>query len=182
MRSRGAAALLAVLLLGMVGCGTDDEGEDDVEDADAAAQLEQQRTDVRAATSDLQKGAADALGGSVTSSTGQWRGCESGGLEEFKSFRYLAGARIDVTGSTAHPYLDLLGDAFERAGFSAPEAGERPGGRTLRATSGDVSASFSELPEQGDYVLLSVAGPCIDVPEDDRDDWLTKKEPTPDIR
>jgi hypothetical protein len=118
----------------------------------------------------------------VTSSSGQWRGCESGGLEEFRSFRYLASARIDVTGGTARPYLDQLGDAFDDAGFSAPEPGERPGGRTLRATSGDVSASFSELPEQGDYVLLSVSGPCIDVPEDERDDWLTREDPSPDIR
>ena len=72
--------------------------------------------------------------------------------------------------------------AFERAGFSAGEAGERPGGRTLVATRADVTASFSELPEQGDHVLLSVAGPCVDVPEDERDDWLVRDEPTPEIR
>ena len=45
----------------------------------------------------------------------------------------------------------------------------------------EVGASFSELPDQGDYVLLSVAGPCVDVPEDEREDWLTRDEPTPDI-
>jgi hypothetical protein len=174
-----ATALVATAVLTLAGC----EGkEDDVDPAEATAQLEQQRDDVRAATAELQQAAAAALGGSVTSSSGTWRGCESGGLEEFKNFRYHADARIDVASGAPRPYLDQLGPAFEEAGFGTPEPGERPGGRTLVAERDDVTASFSELPDQGDYVLLTVAGTCVDVPEDDRDDWLTKDEPTPDIR
>lgn len=173
------AGLVALVVLGVAACGPE---EDDVDGTDATTRLEQQREDVRAATADLQRQAADALSGTVTASSGQWRGCESAGIEEFRNFRYLADARIDVPGDTRRPYLGLLDAAFERAGFSTGEAGERPGGRTLVATKADLTASFSELPEQGDYVLLSVAGPCIDVPEDERDDWLVRDEPSPEIR
>jgi hypothetical protein len=177
--ARYAAGLLAAaLVLAVTGCSG--ENGDDVDPAQATAQLEKQRDDVRAATSELQRSAAKALGGTVTSSSGQWRGCESGGLEEYKNFRYLAGARIDVGGGD-RPYLDRLQAVFEETGFGALEPGERPGGRTLHAERQDVAASFSELPDQGDYVLLSVAGPCIDVPDDEREDWLTRDEPTPDI-
>jgi hypothetical protein len=177
--ARFAAPLLAVILaLTVTGCWG--EGGDDVDSAEVTAQLEKQRDDVRAATSELQQSAAQALGGTVHSSSGQWRGCQAGGLEEYKNFRYLADARIDV-GAAARPYLDLLQAVFEETGFGGLEPGERPGGRTLHAERKDVAASFSELPDQGDYVLLSVAGPCIDVPEDEREDWLTRDEPTPDI-
>jgi hypothetical protein len=172
-------ALVATAVLTLAGCGGK---EDDVDPAEATAELEQQREDVRAATAELQQAAAATLGGAVRGSSGSWRGCESGGLEEYQNFRYEAGARIDVGSGTARPYLDQLEQAFADAGFGSPEPGERPGGRTLSAERGRVSAAFSELPDQGDYVLLSVSGPCIDVPEDDRDDWLVKDEPTPDIR
>jgi len=177
--ARYAAPLLAAsLVLAVAGCSGEDG--DDVDPAKATAQLEKQRDDVRAATAELQQSAAQALGGTVRSSSGQWRGCEAGGLEEYKNFRYLADARIDV-GAAARPYLDQLQAVFEETGFGGLEPGERPGGRTLHAERRDVGASFSELPDQGDYVLLSVAGPCVDVPEDEREDWLTRDEPTPDI-
>ena len=54
-------------------------------------------------------------------------------------------------------------------------------GTTLGAERDGVTVSFGELPDQGDYVLLSVTGGCVDVPEDERDAWLTKDEPTPEI-
>ena len=177
--ARFGTALLAVAVLTLAGCGGE-EGDDDVDSADATARLEKQRDDVRTATAELQQSAATALGGTVRSSTGQWRGCEAGGLEEYKNFRYLADARIDVA-DAARPYLDQLQAVFEETGFGGIEPGERPGGRTLHGERQEVGASFSELPDQGDYVLLSVAGPCVDVPEDEREDWLTRDEPTPDI-
>lgn len=173
------AGLVALVVLGLAACGPE---EDDVDGTDATTRLEQQREDVRAATADLQRQAADLLSGTVTGSSGRWRGCESAWLEEYKNFRYEAHSRIDVSADARRPYLDLLGEAFDAAGFAAAEPGERPGGQTLRATKGEVSATFSELPEQGDYVLLAVAGPCIDVPEDERDDWLVREEPSPEIR
>ena len=137
-------------------------------------------TTCAAATAELQKSAAKALGGTVTSSTGDWQGCEAGGLEDYKNFQYLADVRIDVA-TAARPYLDHLGAVFEEAGFGPVEPGERPGGSTLHGKRDDIGASFSELPDQGDYVLLNVGGPCVDVPEDERDDWLTKDEPEPEI-
>ncbi len=177
--ARAGTALLAVAVLALAGCGGGEEG-DGVDSADATAKLEKQRDDVRAATAELQKSAAKALGGTVTSSTGDWQGCEAGGLEEYKNFQYLADVRIDVA-TAARPYLDHLGAVFEEAGFGPAEPGERPGGSTLHGKRDDIGASFSELPDQGDYVLLNVGGPCVDVPEDERDDWLTKDEPEPEI-
>jgi hypothetical protein len=172
-------ALVTTAALALAGC----EGkEDDVDPVEATARLERQRDDVRAATAELQQSAAAALSGSVRSSTGQWRGCEAGGLEEYRNFRYQASARIDVGDSTPRPYLDRLGAVLAEAGFGTPEPGERPGGRMLHAERDGTGATFSELPDQGEYVLLSVSGPCVDVPEDDRDDWLTRDEPTPEIR
>lgn len=178
----GLVTGVVLVTFGVAACGPEEDHVDSTDETNATTRLEQQREDVRGATADLQRYAAETLAGTVTGSSGQWRGCESGGLEEYRNFRYLADARIDVPADTARPYLELLGDAFEQAGFSAGEARERPGGRTLVATRADVTASFSELPEQGDHVLLSVAGPCIDVPEDERDDWLVRDEPTPEIR
>lgn len=176
------AGLVALVLLGVAACGAEEDGRNGVDDGDAEARLEQQREDVRAATADLQRLGAGLLSGTVTGSSGQWRGCESAWLEEYKNFRYEAHARIDVSPEARRPYLDLLGAALDEAGFAGTEPGERPGGRTLRATKGEVSATFSELPAQGDYVLLAVAGPCIDVPEDERHDWLVREEATPEIR
>lgn len=150
--------------------------------AEAEATLEQQRDDVRAATSDLQAAAAEALGGQVSGSSGRWRGCEAGGLEEYRSFGYDASARVDVDGDTARPYLDRLRDVLEREGYAGIEEQDRPGGTMLRAERDGVRVGFSELPGQGDYVLLTVTADCVDVPEDERDDWLAREEPTPEIR
>jgi hypothetical protein len=175
------AALLAAGLALLAGCST---GGDEVAPDRSEATLEQQREDVRAATAQLQRAAAQELGGTVTSSSGEFRGCQAGGLEEYRNFRYLAQARIDVPPATARPYLPPLRSVLEAAGFGDVEEASRPGGSTLGGVKGegDLAATFSELPDQGDYVLLSVAGPCVDVPEEDRDDWLTREEQSPDIR
>lgn len=181
-RTLGAFAVLAGLGGlggGLAGCGPDGRGDD--VDADAGRRLEQQRDDVRAAASRLQRAAADALSGTVAGSTGRFRGCEAGGLEEYRNFRYEAQARIDVPADTGRPYLRRLAPVFEEAGFTPAGETERPGGRSLRGEDGELAASFSELPEAGDHVLLAVAGPCVDVPEEDRDAWLTRREPQPDI-
>lgn len=177
---RVAVAVVALLGPGVAACGP--EGGDHVDATDAAGRLERQREDARAATGDLQTRAADALAGTVTRSVGQWRGCESGAVEEYTSFRYLTDARVDVPPSTPRPYLDPLVQVYRAAGFDGVEEGERPGGRTLRATRAGLTAAFSELPGQGDHVLLTVAGLCVDVPEDERAAWLTREEPAPQIR
>jgi len=174
MRRFGVLAgwLSAVLVLG--GCGS---GEDDVSpEADSAA-LEQQRDRVRASAATLVTGAVVALGGRASATTGRVEGCESASEDEFRTFRYRATARVDTGVDATRPYLDALGPVLLDAGFADPTVGERPGGSTLEASDDDLTATASELPGQGDYVLLSVEGPCLEVPEADRAAWQRRTDP-----
>jgi hypothetical protein len=176
---------VAVLLSGLVSCGSgsaDGSGDDGDVTSDATAagrELEQQRTDVRDAATTLLRGAERALAGSVATGTGSWRGCESTFNDQHKNFQYLAQGRVHAT--SGRPYLDSLRSMLEDAGFAVGDEGDRPGGRTLSASKGQLSATFSEMPDQGDFVLLTVAGPCVDVPEDQRDDWERKADPSPTL-
>lgn len=183
MRRLAGLVLVAALLSG---CGTGDQDVDGDMDGDggvdgdqAAAVLEKQREDVRQAGADLVTGATAALSGRASHTTGGFDGCESTSHDEFRTYRYRASGRVDVGPDAARPYLDALGSVLTDAGFGEPVSGERPGGRTLSAERGDVSAVFSELPGQGDYVLVNLQGPCVEVPEGDRDTWLRRQDPTP---
>ncbi len=86
---------------------------------------------------------------------------------------------IDAGKAAARPYLDALAPALGSAGLARAAAGERPGGRTLGGSVGEVEVRCSELPGQGDYVLLDASGPCVDVPEGDRDEWEGRPDPAP---
>jgi hypothetical protein len=165
----------ATLVVVLAACGDDD----DVSSTDATAALEQQRTDVRDSATALLRGAEKALSGSVGPNSGSWRGCESTFNDQHQNFQYLVQGRVEAT--SARPYLDALPAVFEDAGFTVGDEGVRPGGRTLSANKGRLSATFSELPDQGDYVLLTVSGPCVDVPADQRDDWEGKPDPSPTL-
>jgi hypothetical protein len=155
-----------------------DQG-DAVEPADPAATLESQRADVRDLVAGLATGAASALDGRVSTATGHWEGCDSVFPEGHRNFHYRASARVEAAAATARPYLDALGPALEAAGLTDAAPGERPGGRTLGGTRGALEVRFSELPGQGDYVLLDVSGPCVDVPEDERAEWEGRPDPAP---
>jgi hypothetical protein len=175
--------LLAGLLLVVAvasGCRTGDDvnGGTGGDADDATAALEAQRDEVRQAAADLVTGAVAALGGRPSNTTGGFEGCESTFNDEYRTYQYRASGRVDAGPGAARPYVDVLGPVLTDAGFGEPVAGERPGGQTLAAERGDLSATFSELPGQGDYVLLTVHGPCVEVPEDDRDDWLTRQDPS----
>jgi hypothetical protein len=162
------------------GCGAGGDGVDDPESGPTAdAVLEQQREDVRAAAAELVTGAIGALGGRSSHTGGGFDGCESAGVDEFGSFRYRASGRVDVGPGAVRPYLDALGPVLTAAGFAEPVRRERPGGQTLQAERDGVSAAFSELPGNGDYVLVNLQGPCVEVPEGDRDTWLRRQDPTP---
>lgn len=181
---RRLGRLLAGLLLVAVvasGCRTGDDVNGDTGGTgdDATAALEAQRDEVRQAAADLVTGAVAALGGRPSNTTGGFEGCESTFNDEYKTYQYRANGRIDAGADAGRPYVDALAAVLSDAGFGEPAAGERPGGQTLSAERGDLSATFSELPGQGDYVLLTVHGPCVEVLEDDRDDWLTREDPTP---
>lgn len=176
--------LIGALLSAVVGCSPSDGDEDDVDTGDATVRLEQQREDVRAAARSLLVAAEAALPGATTTSSASYRGCESAFNEEFKNFRYIAQARVDVDpgSDVAAPYVESLQPVLEEAGFTVDDLEELPNGFvTLAGAKGELGATFTHT-GAGAFVGLTVSGPCIDVPEDERDDWLLKDEPTPDIR
>jgi hypothetical protein len=176
-----AAAAAVMLVLSLGACGG---GEDDVDGAAANKKLEQQRTDVRDAARALLTGTEQTLPGKTSSSIGRYRGCESAFNDEFKNFRYLAQAKVDVD-AVAHapePYLEELRPVLEEAGFEVDDdvVESANGFVSLKGRKGDVSAQFVYT-GAGPFVALDVAGPCVDVPEDERDGWLRKDEPTPSL-
>ncbi len=175
---------LALALTGSVlgGCGASSDGGGEVEGDRAAAALQRQREEVRAATAELLEATAAHLPGVARSASGGWRGCESGGIEEFRSFRYVAQARVDAGPDARRPYLHVLRPVLDDLGYSAEEPVRGPGGgsaRRLPATRAALTASVSEVPDSGDYVLLTVTGDCVEVPRERRAEWLTKDDPTP---
>jgi hypothetical protein len=186
-------ALLGVLVAGLVtgtaSCAT--TGDDEPTGPDRAATLlDRQRTDVRAAARAMLQGAERRLGGIAAHGTGGWRGCESAAVEEYRNFSYLAQGRVDVGPGAPEQSLTALRAVLEDAGFTAGEVGPGPGGgRSMRlvGTDGDLTAVFSSTGRRssgttvGPVVGLDVYGPCVDVPEDERDDWLRRREPTPDL-
>lgn len=183
MRRVAAAALACSLAVGLTGCMFGSSGSGgQVSTAASTEQLEQQRLDVRAAATELIRGAESALSGRRYNPSGSYRGCQSGGLEHYKNFRYTFGARIDAAPAAApRPYLDAVRPALEAAGFVVTEDPDAsaPGLVGLVGVKGELSAVVSELPEQGDYVLLDVTGPCVDVPKADSDDWLRFSDDEP---
>jgi hypothetical protein len=168
--------VLLLVLAVLSGCSS---GGDEVDGEKARRALEQQRIDVRSAAHGVLTALHHGLGGATSRSGGQYRGCESAFNDQFKNFRYLAQARVDVPQPAS---VGAVGGALRDAGFD--EAGTRSipgGGRSLRFAQGDLTASLTLYPDQT-YVLLDLSGPCVDVPEDQRDEWLAKDEPTPDLR
>lgn len=173
LRHEVASLLAMVLLVG--GCGSSAGGEEPV---DGAARLEQQRADVREAAQDLLAGAEKALPGTVTTSGGQYRGCEGAFPDEYRTFNYEANGRVDVVGSQATaPFLDPLREVLEQAGFTVAAEPEQlaKGLVALRGTRDDLTATFTHT--GGSFVGLGVSGPCLEVPEDTRDQWLGREEP-----
>jgi type II secretory pathway pseudopilin PulG len=172
--------LTVVLMAGLGACGMAGGG-DQVDANDASQALEQQRTDVREAARALMLGAEQALPGTTRNSAGRFRGCESAFPEEFRNFQYLAQARIDTGPGSGASYLEKLRPVLEDAGFTVEALRDEPNGfTTLAAGKGDLSASFVHT--GGPFVGLDVSGRCIDVPDDQRETWLRKEEPDPEIR
>ena len=175
------SVLVAGLVSGIASCATTADDEPTVPDR-AAALLDRQRTDVRAAARAMLQGAERRLGGTAAQGAGAWRGCESAAVEEYRNFRYLAQGRVDVGPGAPEQSLRPLRAVLEDGGFTAGEVGPGPGGgRSTRlvGTDGDLTAAFSST--GGPVIGLDVYGPCVDVPEDERDDWLRRGEPTPDL-
>jgi hypothetical protein len=86
---------------------------------------------------------------------------------------------VEAGPGVQRPYLDALVTTLADAGLPEPTPGERPGGRTLGGSVDGVEVRFSELPGEGDYVLLDASGPCVDVPADQRKEWEGRPDPEP---
>ena len=172
--------LLALVLLVVLGaCGRG--GKDEVDSEGSSSTLEHQRTEVRLAARDLVISAEKHLPGTTRNSSSGFRGCESSFSEEFRTFHYLAQARIDTGPGSALSYFQKLRPVLEDAGFTVEDLREEPNGfTTLAGGKGDLSASFVHT--GGPFVGLDVSGRCVEVPEDQREGWLRKEEPDPEIR
>ncbi len=169
---RLAAGAVAALLLVVAGC--EPEGGTDVS-SESSSRLEQQRTEVRALTRDLVTRTVATVDGSVRTADARWEGCRSAFNETYASYRYAAQVRLDA----------LADDLRESLVAVVSETGLSPAQDTepdkLRATREDLDVSFWQLPagSQG-AVLLTVQGPCVDVPDDERDAWRDRQEDEPD--
>jgi hypothetical protein len=149
-----AAALLLVAAV-VTGCG----GGDEVSDDRSVPRLEQQRDDVRGLASELSTSLGEA-----TESWGRYEGCDSAFNDVYRTFRYLARLRLDAAPD------EPLDPVLAAAGLTRDDAASEPA--KLRATRDDLSVSFWSLPAGG--LLVTVQGPCVDVPEDARADWTTR--------
>lgn len=163
---------LLVLLLALAGCS------DEVDPDEAHAALEQQREDVRASARELVPGATERLSAEIVSSEGRWEGCESTFPDEFRNFEYLVTARLDV-GEPDAKVLPVLEETLTRAGYTLGESGDPA---RITGEKDDLTARFWDLPGTGGAggeVLFEIDGACVDVPEDERDDWLVREDPSP---
>ena len=136
--------LLVVLLLTGLGACAGTDGHDPSVRAPgdpepAAARLERQRGEVRAAARTMLRQAERRLSGRTTLSTGAWRGCESAAVEEYRNFRYLAQGRVDVVPGAPEQSLAALRAVLEDAGWAVDEVRRSPGLRN--ETWLDVQAS-----------------------------------------
>lgn len=161
-------------MLVLTGCGP---GGGDAGAADAETALDAQRAEVRAAAGEVGRALVDRFAGDVLDSHGDWEGCDSAFMDEFRNFRYLATVRISGGGGEPAPVLAAL---VGEAGFEPDEVG--PDG--VSASSADLALSLRPVPaggSSGDWLLQVTGADCVDVPEGEREDWLRREEPSPSV-
>lgn len=172
--------LLLVVLLTVVlaACGT--EEKDDPVTQDAERTLTEQREQVRALAVEVARLLADATGGH-NKVHGTWRGCVTAELDgTYGSYQYAAQGRLDVPAGTKRPYLDAVARRLEREGHTVrlDEAGNV---RDLTVDTGGLTLSAREYADQQGFLTWGVSGACVEVPRDDRDFWMDREEPEPDV-
>jgi len=147
----------ALLLLAAVvtGCGG---GDDQVSEDRAVPSLEQQRDDVRGLATEL-----TASLGPTSEAWGRYEGCDSAFNDVYRNFRYLAQLRVEAGAGS-------LDQVLADADLTRDDAASEPD--KLRATRDDLSVSFWSLPAGG--LLVTVLGPCVDIPEDARAEWTKR--------
>jgi hypothetical protein len=170
--------LAFVLLFGMLGCGADDQEGGDM---DAAVVLNEQRAAVRRLTSHLVPVLAAGLGEGRTKTHGSWRGCVTAELDgTYGSYQYAVQVRLDVPASQSRPYLEVLEPVLKGEGFEVTLTRSGKVG-DLSAERDGLSVNAREYDDQAGFVNWSVSGPCIEVPKDQRDEWMDKQEASPDV-
>lgn len=177
--------LVFVLLFGMLGCAATsgkDRGDEDGGGMDgAAAALTEQRVAVRKLTNQLASGLAAGLGDGRVKAHGAWRGCVTAELDgTYGSYQYAVQARLDVPTGHPRPYLESLvpilkGEGLEVTVSRAENVGD------LSAERDGLSVNAREYDDQDGFVIWGVSGPCIEVPKDQRGEWMDKQEPAPDV-
>ena len=178
MNVRGRSALLVPLLLLTTACGIPGLG-DEADGDDAETALLAQRDDVAATAETLVAATQEAVGGEVVETQGGWEGCTSIFPEGYADFQYAARVQLRAPGSPER-LVDQLQEAADASGLEVVET--RPEGVEVR--DGDVTALLRDLPavnEQGDVTIQLVADPCVDVPRDDWEAWMSRDDPGPDV-
>jgi hypothetical protein len=177
--------LAFVLLFGMLGCAATsgkDSGDEDGGGMDgAAAALTEQRVAVRKLTNQLAPGLAAGLGDGRVKAHGAWRGCVTAELDgTYGSFQYAVQARLDVPTGQPRPYLEALEPVLNGEGFEVTVSRSGKIG-DLSAERDELSVNAREYDDQDGFVIWGVSGACIEVPKDQRQEWMDKKEPSPDV-
>ncbi len=165
------ALVLALTVLALTGC------QDDAADgggAEAGERLLEQRDDAREAMRVLLRELGADLGGTVGDATGNFEGCASDFTDDTTSFRYLARARVDAGAGAPDPLVDAAPAALQSAGFGSVSQGEVPEGTAVTGTDGPLEGSVTERPGIGAWVIVDVAGECLEVPKADRADWQAR--------
>ena len=170
------AVLLVLPASGCGGGGSDDTDSDSAEEA-----LLGQRDAVAETARGLVATSQDVLGGQVLESQGRWEGCTGRFPEGYEDFRYTADVRLEARPGTPEDVADDLRTIAEQSGYAvqAGSADDR-----VRLDDGAVSADLWDIPDlgaEGDVLIRLAAGPCVDVPKDDWQEWMSRDDPGPDV-
>ena len=183
MRRRGLVALaLPALLLTVPGCAV--LGSDDAAVGSSEEELLAQRDAVQETAQVLVRASQDVLGGEVVESQGDWEGCTSRFPEGYEDFRYTADVRLDARPGSAADVPQALRTIAEQSGYAVEQSGAADPDEPVRVTDGPVSASLMDVPDlgaEGDVLIRLSVDPCVAVPEDEWQDWMSREDPGPQI-
>lgn len=183
-RSRLRAPLLLIPALLLSGSGCAVIGSDDVDSGAAEEALLGQRDAVAETAQGLVAASHDVFGGEVLESRGGWQGCTGRFPEGYEDFRYTADVRLEAAPGSAQDVSAALRAIAEQSGYAVEQTGSADPDDPVRVTDGSVSASLMDVPDlgtEGDVLIRLSADPCVAVPEDEWQDWMSREDPGPQI-
>ncbi|GAA4733146.1 hypothetical protein GCM10023350_15770 [Nocardioides endophyticus] len=183
-RRRRAPGLLLLPALLLSGSGCAVFGSDDVDSGTAEEALLGQRDAVAETARGLVAISHDVLGSEVLESRGGWEGCTGRFPEGYEDFRYTADVRLEAAPGSGEDVAEALRTIAEQSGYAVEEPGSADPDDPVRVTDGSVSASLMDVPDLGtvgDVLIRLSADPCVAVPEDEWQDWMSRKDPGPQI-